>query len=632
MPQDTKPAPRRNQSNRDAQIVRIVREYKAESREARKSRIAKNKLNWDMYFGNQDWSHKTKGQSAEFLPKVSQACEQMAAFVKRALVGFGDWFSMELPQNSFLSPEAGRSLLRLFLENMALNRNELGSFYTLMSDAVKQGLMESLIVLKVHGQYMPNRTFRVEPGEPGLGLPPKMETEEGSVWRLRIDLIPCEDYYPDPSGRKLYEIHSVERDYFDVLESAEKGMYDPALVKKIEDDFAKEDEDRRRARHRGQDEHTPIRGRRRVRIDECWGTLLDQDGKVLHKDVVCAVANDKYLIRRPEPMGEVFWDGESPIVATPVVRVPHSVLHKSLYDDAVSLNMALNELYNLILDGGMAAVWGVRQVRAHWLQDPSSISDGLPANATLALNEDAPADAKVVETVATGQVPTDALSVLNLTDREFQASAKTNDTRMGFLPPRTVKATEILAAEQSGSVVIDGFANDMETDLIHKTLRKSWMRIIQFADDIPTQDVVKAVGVNAAFTLSRMAPAERFVALGQGLGFSVSGLTSTLARARDFQKVMALMQGIATNPVLLEAFLKRMSADKTLDHLMRSLNINPESLTMTPEEQAELPARLTRMAAMSQIMPQQGGSAPAPQDSNMQSEINQGARPSEGGF
>ena len=616
-------------------ILRTVREYRKEASDARKSRMKRNRLNWDMYYGNQDWSHKQEGQSTEFLPKMSGAAEQMSAFVKRALVQFGDWFSMELPQGSFLAPEQARAMLRLFLENMAVSRTHTGSFYTLVSDAVKQGLMESLIILKVHGQHMPTRSWRTEPGDRILGIPDSLTSDDATVWRLRIDLIPSEDYYPDPTGRHLYEIHSVERDYFDVLESAEQGLYDKSVVEKITEDFQREDEDKRKARHKGQDETTPIRNRRRVVIDECWGTLLGPDGRPVATDVVVAIANNRHVIRPPENIREVFWHGESPIVSAPVIRVPHSVHHKALYDDASGLNVAINELYNLILDGGIGSVWGVRQVHANWLADPRQISNGIPANATLVLNDAAPMDGKVVETVTTGKVPPEAITVLNLADREFQAAVKTNDTRLGFLPPRAVKATELVQAEQSGAVVIDGFAADLETEIMVPVLRKAWMCLCQFVDDIPSDDVVKAIGTSNAFKLSQMSAAQRFAALSHGLGFKVSGLTNTLSKARDFQRIMALMQGIASTPPLLEAFIRRMSADKTLDTLMRALNINPESLQMTEDEQKEMPAKLARMAMLQQMMPPGGGSPPNSDGggdamSGMRSEINQNAEPTQG--
>ena len=78
-----------------------------------------------------------------------------------------------------------------------------------------------------------------------------------------------------------------------------------------------------------------------------------------------------------------------------------------------------------------------------------------------------------------------------------------------------------------------------------------------------------------------------------------------------------------------------MSADKTLDTLMRALNINPESLQMTEDEQKEMPAKLARMAMLQQMMPPGGGSPPNSDGggdamSGMRSEINQNAEPTQG--
>ena len=41
---------------------------------------------------------------------------------------------------------------------------------------------------------------------------------------LCIDLLRTENYCPDPTGRGLYEIHEVERDYIDVLNMAKSGI------------------------------------------------------------------------------------------------------------------------------------------------------------------------------------------------------------------------------------------------------------------------------------------------------------------------------------------------------------------------------------------------------------------------
>ena len=225
-----------------------------------------------------------------------------------------------------------------------------------------------------------------------------------------------------------------------------------------------------------------------------------------------------------------------------------------------------------------------------------------------------------------------ALAVLNLTTREHDASAMTNDTRMGFLPQRQVKATEIQSADQSASILLDSFSGDMEGNVIEPTIRKSWLNILQFADDLDKTEVIDAIGVSAAFTLHKMSPAERFAMFAKGMKFRVTGLSGTLSKARDFQKKMAFMQGVQTNPILAESFMRRLNGDKALDSLMRDININPESLELNEEEQKEVGQRVQNMAALGPALnPGGGGTPPAATDGqSTQSAIAQDAEPSGG--
>ena len=194
--------------------------------------------------------------------------------------------------------------------------------------------------------------------------------EEDEVWKLRVDLVQPEDYFPDPTGAGLYEIHSVERDLHEVIAMADEGVYDKSIVDQlIGIDFKKPEDEARDARDKNQDEVVTPSFRKRVVLDEFWGTLLKSDGSVAHRNCVCTVANKRFLIRKPEP--NPFWHQLSPFVAEPIIRIPWSVWGKALFDDAVSLNLAQNELFNLILDGGMAAVWGTRQIRLEDLEDPA---------------------------------------------------------------------------------------------------------------------------------------------------------------------------------------------------------------------------------------------------------------------
>lgn len=577
-------------------ILQVTQSYKKEAEEARRDRIAKNRLNWSVYWGKVDWSHKQAGQSMEHLPKMAIAAEQVRAFVKKALVSFGQWYQVKTPNGYPLTPEQVQALMNRFLSRVVTARNTTQPIETIISNAIMQGLMESLVVLKVHGGMVGEKVYRVEPGNMVAGLPSKLLTEGVNLWRLRIDLIPSEDWYPDPTGRNLYRLHEVQRDYMDVMEMAEAGIYDKEVCKKLDDDFEKDAQNMRRALQRNQNEASSPRNRRRVVILEGWGTILGPNGLPLHKDVVWAVANGKYLIRKPEPYP--LWHGEDPFIVAPLVQNPHTVWSKALYDDTVGLNLAIDEVFNLILDGGIASVWGVRQVHTDWLKDPRVISGGIPQNMTLELNDSAPEGGKVVETVTTGSVPPEAVGILNLAMQEHNAAGLVNDLRVGALPQKKVLATEIMAADQGASTMMDSLTSETERNIISPLLRKAWFTILQFADDIPAEDVVESIGLDAAFAISRMEAAQRYAVLAKS-DFHAFGLSATLAKARDFQKFLALMQASAMNPILMEAFVRKISGDKALMTLMRMLNINPDDLSMTPEEAAQAGTRVDNMARLS---------------------------------
>src|SRR5690242_20716148 len=81
-------------------VLKAIREAKREAETAKKRRMSINRTNWQTYMGQQDFSHKQTGQSREFLPKVPVAVEQFSAFIKKALVSYGNWFSVDAPSYS----------------------------------------------------------------------------------------------------------------------------------------------------------------------------------------------------------------------------------------------------------------------------------------------------------------------------------------------------------------------------------------------------------------------------------------------------------------------------------------------------------------------------------------------------
>src|SRR5262249_24114557 len=105
-----------------------------------------------------------------------------------------------------------------------------------------------------------------------------------------------------------------------------------------------------------------------TRIRETWGDVVDyRDGKVLLQNTLCTTTTAGRFPR--EPVKTPLWHGRRPFVSCPLLRVPLSAVHKAIADHAVPVARAMNELDNLMLDGAISSVWGIRQFKPDLLQN-----------------------------------------------------------------------------------------------------------------------------------------------------------------------------------------------------------------------------------------------------------------------
>jgi hypothetical protein len=317
-------------------------------------------------------------------------------------------------------------------------------------------------------------------------------------------------------------------------------------------------------------------------LDEFWGTLLDDEGRVAHRNVVATVANKQYLIRPPEP--NPYWHQRSPFIAEPLIRVPFSVWHKALFDHASDLNRAINEMFNLMIDGALASVWGVRQVRLDDMEDPSQAEDGIKQGATIAVKQTLPHGQKIVEQVTEGEVPQEAMAMFEALNSEYVQAALTNELKMGALPPRQVLATEVLESSQSQNLMLDGIVADLENNVMAPTLLMCFLNVLQMADSIPETQYANATDRMVALLIMRSKPAERYAMFSEKANFKVSGLSTMMTRALDFQKVMAMLQALRMDPMLMQEFQMEYSPAKMLKHMYRVLAMNPDNFRKSLEE------------------------------------------------
>jgi hypothetical protein len=246
-------------------------------------------------------------------------------------------------------------------------------------------------------------------------------------------------------------------------------------------------------------------------------------------------------------------------------------------DAPTSLNLAINELFNLSLDGGMMSVHGIKQIRPDWLADDSQVSDGIQAGTTLKVNSSCPPGMKVLERIDTAQVPTDALNMLQMTNQEFYSAAITNEMRSGGADFKSVRATAVMESSRAIDTMFSGMSKQLEGDsdsgFITPLLGKAWKVIAQHLFEMDKAELAALLGEKQTNELLGMGAEEVFADTVQSCAFRTFGISATLNKQKDFTKMTALLQTIASSEPMMEAFIKKYDFTKFLAEIMRSLDI-----------------------------------------------------------
>lgn len=571
----------------DSDIVKWILACRDEAEEAKRSRMTQNRENYDAFHLKHDFSHKEDGQSTEVLARQPMAVEQIRSFFQQALVDAGDWWSAEAcyptwEQAMLVKPHEITKLTNYMLEK--------GTYFSHVGSEVQSALLGALAISKTFGCMKTKPRFVSRKKGRGKSLKRWLEKIEDKTWELKFKCIRHEDYYPDPTGQKLYEIEDMEIDYYEMLRMAEgdDAIYDKEVVSQISVGTQATETASDKSRETGQNTtnsgHRPV-----VKITEFWGTILDSSsGEIVYENVVAAIANDTYLIRKPEP--NPLWHQESPYTVSGLLEVANSVWHKALMDAPTKHSHALTELYNLLVDAAMKQVHAVSQLRKDNLDNPAQVANGIKPGSTLVVNSGLQPGAKVLEPLTSVVIPAEALNIFNIQSQEFNSSSLTNDLRSGVMPFRAVKATEVVEASQTITSVFQGVAKNFEVKQIVPELEKSWKMTAQNWDRIDKEVFIGLFGPERGEELSQLSPQDVFASTVSGVRFRVYGISLTLAKSQDFRKLTQLLQIVFGNPLLAEQFLAKYDPGKLLGEVMTSLDIDkhkleiPEAVQMTMQE------------------------------------------------
>lgn len=555
----------------ESYVKRYVLALKEEAEDAKHDRMDLNQDNYAMYQLQHNFQHKKKGQSREVLSKTRNAVESSKAFFQQALADLDDWFRIVPRDNTdgasmIVRPEEMQKLLGYMLKK--------AEYFSHVGASAQSGLLGSLSISKVYGEMVPKPRFKTKTEGRGRSYKKHVVVVDDKTWELRFSNIRGEDYFPDPTGTGLYDIIECDIDLHIVkqLAEGEDAIFDKDAVKDLKPWGDVDLQDQKKARETGQNV-SRAHARPRVRLTEFWGTIVDENtGDILAENVVVTLANHQTVIRKPTP--NPLWHQKKPVVAAALIELANSVWGIAMMDAGTKHNRSLIELFNLMLDAAMKAVWGVNQVRTDVLDDPSQVVDGIPWGTNLKVNSALPVGGKVMETVVTGEIPTDVINMFNLLNQETLTSMKTNDLRMGAQSMRAVKATEVVASENAITSEFQGIAKNFEEKKIQPELELACYTICQNWDRIDKDVFISLFGKERGEALSQLEPQDVFVELVNGLRFEVFGISLTLRRQADFRKWTTLLQTIGASQVLIEAFIGRYSFEKLLGEIMTAIDIN----------------------------------------------------------
>jgi hypothetical protein len=447
--------------------TKYVMACKDEAASGKVNRMSLNKDNYAMFQLEHDFSKKAKGQSKEVLSKTRNATESSKSFFQQALADLGDWYRTEARDGS---DGAGMLIKPYEMQKMMNYMLNKADYFSHVGASSQSGLLGSLAVSRVRGEMVPKPKFRTKAEGRGAKYKKHVVVQDDKTWELRFDNIRQEDYYPDPTGEGLYEITERMVDMYKVRACAEGDdkIYDIEAVNELApwgDDSLQES---KKALETGQ--NVALEGMRpRVKLTEFIGTIVDNvTGEIMAENVVATIGNGNVVLRKPTE--NPLWHQKSDIVAAALIEVAHSVWGIAMMDAGTKHNRSLIELFNLMLDSAMKAVWGVNQIRTDVLDDPSQITDGIPWGTNLKTGAGLPIGGKVMEPVITGLIPPEVITMFNLMSQETLTSMKTNDLRMGAQSMRAVKATEVVAAENSITSEFQGIAKNFEEKKIQPEL------------------------------------------------------------------------------------------------------------------------------------------------------------------
>lgn len=586
--------------------VEIIRQLKEESSSARLPRKAEWDLAWNLYNNKYDFANKAEWQAKHFLPKVNTSCRQAVHLLKRGLVGRRDFFTTKG------YGKTGEQIAP-YVHSLAKFHLRAGGFVNSYATSLLAGMLEASAIMKVYPRVVEDWDYSThwEKGGPALPRPPASgvnvvgnilasrfpQRRRKKKLSMRFEPVQAYDFYPDPHGEGLYRIHQISMDLHALKELAADpaNHMEQSVVDLIHEDFVKAEQASAEAARKMQSTSVvPPRPflRRRVQLDEFWGTMLDLNGNVLFRRCYAVMVNEKYMLVRPRPVPEALWP--DPFIVAPIIERPFSVWHQSLVENVAGLQILLSEFINLMMDANLFASIKAFEVDMDLVFDPSEFRSGVYPGKVFKKRGGGMLNQPMLRDISLGNLSAQQGEIYSFLDREFQNGMGLNEFATPQMRAKAgrVTATEVLKKGQESVEFFGEVAKRQEERLIEPMLEKLYGYILHYHRDFSDPLLIELMGEEAALTAqSLMAdPSFRDFMLSAPIKFTASGMSTASQRFQELEKIFTFMTVVGNAAKAMPQVLAMVNVPELLKMAVEALDWEKEKVLLEgPPTQLGLP-------------------------------------------
>ncbi len=577
---DGSQAPKRGLEKED--IVLILQGYRREGTEARKSGMNSRDDVWnaniDLYWGRYDFSKKAAWQAQEVMPEAAMFVDRWAAALREALNSADEWYTVEFEGD----PEGDLSKVIKKFTDVWLKRAGRTQTGHQMDFS---GVFEEQMKLGAMAACCGTVTWKERDGE-------------GYV---AIETVDPRTFWMDPTGRWLYRFRDTEIDLHELMELAntkdDKGqfLYDREEISRLSSSLAEEVRQWRDTLSglATASQADSAAGRKPIKLTEFLCTLVDVEGEVVGRNVLCILANDQFLIRGPE--ANPFWHQKDWSFYAPMITVPLSVYGRSYMENWSSVARTFIEMTNLIIDSAFTSAMKAFAVNPDMLEDPTQLATGIHPNKIFIMEEGVDPE-KFLKEIELGRMPPEVIAIWKELKAEMREGAALSEISLGQSAPKgRTSATEINSSQQNSGALVRSIARTIEVRFLEVLLNLVWKVAIQHYDENDVQLNV-AMGEEAMAMLN----ARRQELASTSITFMARGVSALVDRSTKLNTLLQALQVIGQSEVLAQAFTANSDASKILAKIFVLFGIDMKDFQLSAREQQVAQIEQKAAAALEQ--------------------------------